>query len=200
MPTLGLALLAFYGLLAFGVRMAVAVWRTGSTGLVAARQLSGLLEWTCGLLFVTAIALCVAGPVLQLAGGVGPIRALDGALTDILGVLLAVVGIAITVVAQFAMGDAWRIGVDQTEQTDLVTHGPFSIVRNPIYAAMIPSLAGIALLAHNPVTIAGALLLAVALELQIRLIEEPHLRRIHGRRYAAYAGRVGRFLPGIGRL
>ena len=94
-------------------------------------------------------------------------------------------GIAITVVAQFAMGDAWRIGVDQTERTDLVTHGPFSIVRNPIYAAMIPSLAGIALLAHDPVTIAGALLLAVALELQIRLIEEPHLRRIHGRRYAA---------------
>jgi protein-S-isoprenylcysteine O-methyltransferase Ste14 len=38
------------------------------------------------------------------------------------------------------------------------------------------------------------------LELQTRLIEEPYLGAIHGERYAAYAARVGRFLPGIGRL
>ena len=84
--------------------------------------------------------------------------------------------------------------------TELVTDGPFSLVRNPIFAAMIPSFLGIALLAPNAVTIAGAILLMVALELQARLVEEPYLSAVHGEQYAAYATQVGRFLPGIGRL
>ena len=68
------------------------------------------------------------------------------------------------------------------------------------FAAMIPAFAGIALLAPNIVTLAGAVLLLVALELHTRLIEEPHLLRVHGEQYTSYAARVGRFLPGIGRL
>ena len=73
-------------------------------------------------------------------------------------------------------------------------------MRNPIYAAMIPSFIGIALLAPNAVTLFGAILLMVALELQTRLVEEPYLTRVHREQYAVYAARVGRFLPGIGRL
>lgn len=114
--------------------------------------------------------------------------------------MLASLGIATTSVAQFAMGDAWRIGVDPAERTELVTDGPFSLVRNPIFAAMIPSFTGIALLVSNAATIAGAALLMVAVELQTRLIEEPYLSRVHGEQYTIYAARVGRFLPGIGRL
>jgi protein-S-isoprenylcysteine O-methyltransferase Ste14 len=199
MPALGLALLVLYGMLAFGVRMLVQVRRTGSSGFKGLRTAAGF-EWVGGLLFVLAVVLCIAGPVLQLAGALSPAEALDGEGASILGVVLASLGIAITSVAQFAMGDAWRIGVDPAEHTGLVTHGPFAVVRNPIYAAMIPSFTGIALLAPNAVTIAGAVLLTVALELQTRLIEEPYLATAHGERYAVYAARVGRFLPAIGRL
>ena len=92
------------------------------------------------------------------------------------------------------------MGVDPGEQTRLVTGGPFALVRNPIYAGMIPFFAGIALLVPNPVTIAGAVLLVVALELQTRRVEEPYLRKVHGASYADYRARVGRFLPGLGRL
>jgi protein-S-isoprenylcysteine O-methyltransferase Ste14 len=42
--------------------------------------------------------------------------------------------------------------------------------------------------------------MTVALELHVRLIEEPYLQRVHGAQYATYAARVGRFIPGIGRL
>jgi len=199
MPALGLALLALYGLLAFGVRMIVQVRRTGSTGFKGLRGTSGL-ERMGGLLFALAVVLCIAGPVLQLADALSSVEALDGTGASILGVLLASLGVTITLVAQFAMGDAWRIGVDPSERTELVTHGPFSLVRNPIFAAMIPAFMGVALLAPNAVTIAGAILLMVALELQTRLIEEPYLFRVHGEPYAAYIVRVGRFLPGIGRL
>ena len=49
-------------------------------------------------------------------------------------------------------------------------------------------------------TLTGAILLMLALELQTRLIEEPYLTRVHGEQYTVYAARVGRFLPGVGRL
>ena len=47
---------------------------------------------------------------------------------------------------------------------------------------------------------AAALLLVVGIQLQVRLVEEPYLSRVHGVRYQAYAARAGRFLPGLGRL
>ncbi|HYB23225.1 MAG TPA: isoprenylcysteine carboxylmethyltransferase family protein [Solirubrobacteraceae bacterium] len=200
MPGLGIALLALYGLLALGVRSAAQLRRTGSTGFRGVRTGAGAVEWLAGSAFVTATVLCLAGSALQLEGALKPIGPLAGAGADVLGALCATAGIALTVAAQFAMGDAWRVGVDPDEHTELVTGGPFAIVRNPIYAAMIPAFAGIALLAPNPVTIAGAILLALALELQTRLIEEPYLLTSHGQRYASYAGQVGRFLPRIGRL
>jgi protein-S-isoprenylcysteine O-methyltransferase Ste14 len=40
----------------------------------------------------------------------------------------------------------------------------------------------------------------VALEIQIRLVEEPYLERVHGDAYRRYATATGRFVPGVGRL
>jgi protein-S-isoprenylcysteine O-methyltransferase Ste14 len=199
MPALALTLLALYGTLAVGVRMAVQVRRTGASGFKGLHDASRA-ERAGGLLFAIAIALFPAGLALELAGVLSPISALDGPLGELLGVLLAAIGVATTLAAQLAMGDAWRIGVDPSEHTELVTTGPFAIVRNPIYAAMIPSFTGIALLAPNLLTILGVALLIAALELQTRLVEEPYLLRLHGERYALYASRVGRLFPGVGRL
>jgi protein-S-isoprenylcysteine O-methyltransferase Ste14 len=200
MPALALALFILYGLLAVGLRIMVQLKRTGSTGFAGLPDVSDSMEWICGLLLVIAVLLGIAGPALELARALSPLKALVGDVADILGVALAALGITSTVAAQFAMGDAWRIGVDGTERTALVTDGPFSIVRNPIFAAMIPAFAGIALLAPNTVTIAGAVVLMVALELQTRFVEEPYLAALHGERYAVYAAKAGRFVPGVGRI
>jgi protein-S-isoprenylcysteine O-methyltransferase Ste14 len=198
-PGLALVLLALYGLLALGLRMLVQLRRTGSTGFKGLSGSPGSIEWTAGVLLAAAIVLCVAGPLLELLDAMGRAEALEGKVGAAIGVALASVGIVLTVAAQFAMGTAWRIGVDPAERTELVTDGPFAVVRNPIYSAMIPAFIGIALLAPNFLTIAGAILVIAALELQTRFVEEPYLARVHGDRYAAYAARVGRFLPGIGR-
>ena len=45
----------------------------------------------------------------------------------------------------------------------------------------------------------GLVALAIAIELQVRCVEEPHLREQHGPAYADYEARVGRFLPSVGR-
>jgi hypothetical protein len=47
--------------------------------------------------------------------------------------------------------------------------------------------------------LATFVLLLLAVELQVRFVEEPYLVRVHGDAYTAYSARVGRFLPGIGR-
>jgi protein-S-isoprenylcysteine O-methyltransferase Ste14 len=40
----------------------------------------------------------------------------------------------------------------------------------------------------------------LGIEMQVRAVEEPYLKRIHGEAYLHYAKRVGRFVPGFGRL
>lgn len=63
-------------------------------------------------------------------------------------------------------------------------------------------LIGIALAAMVPNAIAlfGLVLTVVAIQVQVRAVEEAYLLRAHGDTYTVYAARVGRFLPGLGRL
>jgi protein-S-isoprenylcysteine O-methyltransferase Ste14 len=193
---LALSLLAVYGAVALIGRILLQLGRTGSTGVI---KPSGV-EWLNGALLFGGFALATIGPALAASDSLEPIGALDGRLGHVAGIALAVGGMTITVLSQLAMGNAWRIGVEPSEQTELVTGGPFAIVRNPIYSGMIPFFFGIALLVPSPLTIAGAASVLAALELQTRVVEEPYLLRTHGEAYSGYAARVGRFLPGLGRL
>jgi protein-S-isoprenylcysteine O-methyltransferase Ste14 len=189
-----------FAVLGIGLRAAIQWRRTGTTGLRGLSGEPGSLEWLGGVLFVLGLVFGIAGPVAQQEGTADPIAALDGRAGHVAGAVLAVGGLAATLYAQLAMGREWRIGVDPTERTGLVTGGPFALVRNPIYTAMLTSAVGIALLVPNPVTLAGLATLVAAFEMQTRFVEEPHLRRLHGDAYLAYASRVGRFVPGLGRL
>ncbi len=200
MATLALILYAVYLILAFGIRMLLQLRRTGSSGFHGVGGRPGSLEWLAGIGFSAALLLGAAAPVLALLDIVEPIAALDTTAVHAIGILLAIGGIAATFYAQVAMGSSWRIGIDYEERTRLVTAGPFALVRNPIYAAMLPTALGLTMLVPSWVAIAGLLGLVLALELQVRVVEEPYLLRAHGDAYADYASRVGRFLPGVGRL
>lgn len=200
MSTVALILFAVYFGLAFVVRSVLQRRATGSTGFKGISGKPGSAEWIGGVSFIIAIVLALLAPILAIAHVSSPIDALDGAAGHVLGLVLFAVGLVATLGAQSAMGKSWRIGVDETEQTELVTDGPFAIVRNPIFAAMLPTGLGLVLLAPNVVAVLGFAALVVALELQTRLVEEPYLLRAQGDAYRRYASRVGRFLPGVGRL
>ena len=200
---MAVAALVLYGVslaLTFGVRIAVQLRRTGSTGVHGLPRDASPLERFAGALFVTSLAMGGAAPVLALLGVLEPVSALDHTPVQIAGLVLGVGGIGLTFGAQLAMGDAWRIGVDPEERTELVTDGPFGLVRNPIYSAMIPTVFGLVLMVPNALAIAAIACLVIALELQVRLVEEPYLLRGHGEAYAKYASQVGRFVPGIGMI
>ncbi len=200
MATLALILYGLYLVLAFGLRTLIQLRRTGSTGFHGLGGRPGSAEWTAGVGFTVALLVGAAAPVLALLDLVEPIAVLDTTTAHIAGLLLAVGGIGLTFYAQVAMGASWRIGVDPAERTQLVTTGPFTLVRNPIFAAMLPTALGLTLLVPSWVAIAGLLGLVLALELQVRVVEEPYLLQVHGSTYAAYAAQVGRFVPGVGRL
>ncbi len=200
MAALALILFGFSLFLTFGVRIAVQLRRTGSTGVLGFAADATPLERLAGVLFVVGLAMGAAAPLLAMLGVLDPIAALDGAAGHVIGVVLGVAGVLATFGAQLAMGDAWRVGVDPEERTELVTGGPFGLVRNPIYSAMIPTVFGLALMVPNLLAIAAFLTLVIALELQVRLVEEPYLLQVHGDAYADYAARVGRFVPGLGLL
>ena len=199
MPGLAVLLYVAYLGLAFGLRSWRQWRRTGSTGFKGISGRPGSADWLGGVLFVLALALGFAAPVLDLTGLVDPIAPLDDHAVHAIGAVLAVSGIALTLYAQNAMGSSWRIGVDESERTGLVTDGPFAVVRNPIFAAMLPTSLGLGLLVPNVPALLAVAALFVALELQTRAVEEPYLLRTHGAVYADYAGRVGRFVPGVGR-
>ena len=197
---LALGLYALYGSLAFGLRSWLQLRRTGSSGFKGISGRPGSLEWIAGVLFVVAIAVGVIAPILDVTDVVEPLGALDSAGIRATGIAIFIVGLVGTLYAQIVMGDSWRIGVDEGERTALVTDGPFAVVRNPIFAAMLPTSLGLALLVPNVVALGGFLALLLALEIQVRLVEEPYLRSAHGEAYGRYAARVGRFVPGLGRL
>jgi len=198
MPELALILWLVYFATAIVGRAALQYRRTGSTGLIGVKAAPGSPEWFGGVLFAVAIVAGVAAPVLDLTGVIDAYERLDTEGVHIAGLAIFALGLAGTIASQLAMGASWRVGVDESERTELVTSGLFSVVRNPIYSAMIAAFAGLALLVPGPVSFGSVVLLVIALQMQTRLVEEAHLRRLHGVAYTDYASRVGRFLPGLG--
>ncbi|MCP3984420.1 MAG: isoprenylcysteine carboxylmethyltransferase family protein [bacterium] len=115
-----------------------------------------------------------------------------------LGLGIAAAGVALVAAAQHEMGASFRIGIDD-QDTALVEDGLFAIVRNPIFSGLGVLLGGMFVAVPCPGSL-GIWGVAVAtIAMQTRL-EERHLLAHHGEAYRSYASRVGRFLPGVGRL
>jgi protein-S-isoprenylcysteine O-methyltransferase Ste14 len=163
------------------------------------RDRRGSPQWWARLISAIGVVVATAAPLASLAGLPG-LEPFDNPALASLGVFLVVLGIAGTVATQWVMGDSWRGDVDPDARTALITRGPFRFVRNPILTATAITGVGLALMVPN--VLAGVMLgcFLAAQQIQVRLVEEPYLLRVHGEAYRAYASRTGRFVPWIGRL
>jgi protein-S-isoprenylcysteine O-methyltransferase Ste14 len=176
-------------------------WRaTGSTGYRGISGQPGSLHWWGGVLFVLAVILGAAAPILILTNVTSVPAGLQRPALAGTGMAVAFAGIAVTLAAQRQMGASWRIGVDAGERTDLVTGGLFAHIRNPIFTGMLAVTLGLAGMVPSIVSLLALACLLAAVQIQVRGIEEPYLLATHSTAYQAYAARAGRFLPGIGRL
>jgi len=175
--------------LALFVRPLLLRLRTGKWGFNGLSGRVGSLEWWGGATFILSIVLTPIALALPAAESPSFSAALA----------LALFGLGFTLFAQSGMGTSWRIGVDATERTALVTSGLFAFLRNPIFTGMLAFAFGLAGLWPNVASLAAAVALFVAVELQVRFVEEPYLRATHGEAWVRWAARTGRFVPFVGR-
>ena len=183
-------------LLIFGFRISLQYGRTrdhglrlGKQGATASGQAATAMQAVAlfGVLVMTVLDSFSLLPGQLALGAVGATT----------GVAICALATAITMISQYQMGDAWRIGVDASEKNELVVGGMFSVSRNPIYSGMLMLGIGFIVLVPHILMLLFALLSFMGFDLQVRKVEEPYLRSVHGERYEIYCQRVGRYLPRI---
>ena len=126
------------------------------------------------------------------------------ALSGVAGVVFAVVTVGIAAASGWlieasvrTLGKQWAMRARLVEGHQLITHGPYSYIRNPIYTGMLGMLIAtglatehwMALLIALPIFVAGTVI-------RIRT-EEKLLRAQFGPQFEEYASRVPAVLPGI---
>ena len=189
-----------FALLAFVGRAWLQYHQTGDHGFRGFSGRIGSAEWFGGVLLTLGAFASLLALVAELGDSAPRFRLFLPTAARLGGLALMVLGAMFTLVAQVEMGSSWRVGVDSTEATELVTTGLFRWVRNPIFAAMLLVFLGLVLAVPNLIAFFGLVASLAGIELQVRGVEEPYLTRIHGERYLSYAQRVGRFVPGLGRI
>jgi len=193
--------LVFFGL-GIGVRAWLHARRYGSTGVVLFRggtpseRLLGALALLVPVALLAQATLAVVAPERVHAVAAEPVARL----LRPLGAALLFGGSLLMFAAQLDLGASWRIGLERERARALVTSGLYRYSRNPIYLFMGAAFVGFALLLPTwplLLILAGG---AIGWRVWVIRVEEPHLLAIYGDAYRAYAARVGRFLPWMGRL
>jgi protein-S-isoprenylcysteine O-methyltransferase Ste14 len=110
------------------------------------------------------------------------------------GTALTILGYAATLWCYAAMGNAWRIGVDRNEKTELITSGPYHWIRHPIYSFQSLMLLGVIFLLPSLASLFFFLLHLVCVRLKSN-DEESYLLITHGQLYKDYQGKTGRLIP-----
>jgi len=81
----------------------------------------------------------------------------------------------------------------------LVVRGLYNYTRNPMYLGVLTTILGWAVLFREARILLYALCIGMCFHLFVVAYEEPHLRKVFGRSYAEYCGRVRRWLPSSSR-
>lgn len=197
MPWLAAALMSAFLMIAFPVRAAIQRRRYGRPSSPRPATPRPRVWRIADVLFFAGMALLLAGPVLEIAGSLDPLLESRPS-TTVAAVGFHAFAIALLAWAQETMGLTWRPAIAPIDGGELVTAGPFRLVRNPNYVAMLAAGLGTVLLASDPVAIAGWLTLLTSLMLTARFEEGP-LEARFGDAYREYAARVGRLFPGAGK-
>ena len=174
---------------------------TGDYGFRGVSGRTGSLEWFGGVLLTLGALGALAALVAELWVGAPRFLIVLPAAVRLAGLALMVLGVVLTLVAQVEMGSSWRVGVDSTETTELVTTGLFGWVRNPIFTGMLAVCPRVG--AGRAERIAAVALAAALAGVEIHVRDSggaiPHSR---ARRSVSSvcASESAAFVPGLGRI
>ncbi len=170
------------------VNAAVIKKRTGSSpSLKPKRNLDYVLWLAWGLI----IGLWAASPWLQ---GIGP-ELFQFSSAAIIGLVLVALGFIGTWWCYITLGNAWSISVNKGKTNELITNGPYKLVRHPIYSLQWLIILGCFLILPGIPLLASLVILTVAMHWKAGY-EEKALGEVFGDAYAEYRKSSGRFFPG----
>ena len=111
------------------------------------------------------------------------------------GLCLLLIGLNMVVAALSLkdLGDSWRVGVIQEQQTELIDSGIYSVTRNPYFLAYLLMFAAYTVLLQNLILLALSFIGFFMVHAMI-LKEEAYLESVHGQAYLDYKYRVSRYL------
>lgn len=147
------------------------------------------VPWPPILLFFMVAAAVLLGRLAPL-----PWPGLSDLPARVIGIGFGAAGIVLLVTAVLTLRRHGTTVQPNMGATTLVTSGPFSFFRNPIYLADILILFGIAEITMNIWFVIGALVFGVLVTWFAILPEEQHLERRFGRAYLDYKAKTRRWL------
>jgi protein-S-isoprenylcysteine O-methyltransferase Ste14 len=109
-------------------------------------------------------------------------------------VALTLAGLLFCVWARVYLGRNWSGTVTLKEDHELVTGGPYRLVRHPIYTGLLLAVVGSAAARGNLAAAAAIVLTAAALWRKLRM-EESWMREQFGAHYQSYSRRVAALIP-----
>ena len=114
--------------------------------------------------------------------------------TTVLAATLCVLSYFFTTRCWMKMGQDWSMAVEPDKETKLITDGPFSSVRHPIYALSLALMISSVFVVTNV-----PMLIVAAIHCSLLVIkswnEERYLTQLHGQEYVDYLNRTNRFVP-----
>ena len=111
-----------------------------------------------------------------------------------LGVAVTLAGLLFAVWARVHLGRNWSRSVTIKQDHELITTGPYAVVRHPIYTGILTGLLGTAIALSQVRGIIVLALFFLAFWLKLRM-EEQWMRSQFGEAYAAYAQQTAALVP-----
>jgi protein-S-isoprenylcysteine O-methyltransferase Ste14 len=144
--------------------------------------------WRTRLTGVSAIAVFLVAGVLRTGS-----LAVHSVVAESIGAVLVAGGLALAVWARLHLGRNWGMPMTQRAEPELITSGPYRLVRHPIYTGLLTAILGTALVNNLLGLIVVAVL--VAYFYYCGTVEERNLTATFPMAYPEYASRTKMLIP-----
>jgi protein-S-isoprenylcysteine O-methyltransferase Ste14 len=112
---------------------------------------------------------------------------------EMIGTFLISIGLIFSTVASLNLGRSWRVGVNTSEKTELVTHGIYKFSRNPYFLFYDMVLIGLSLSSQSMLVIVFSTMTIIMFHVLI-IKEEKYLENMHGIDYRNYKKQTRRYI------
>ncbi|HVS79753.1 MAG TPA: isoprenylcysteine carboxylmethyltransferase family protein [Candidatus Paceibacterota bacterium] len=170
------------------------VWAVTSFGIK--KSVGGWGRWLAVRAILLAVIFAVLGNKIFTGDSVHMSRASGPANIPlgVIGVLLCMAGIGFAIWARKHLGKNWGMPMSIKEKPDLVTTGPYTYVRHPIYTGMLLALAGSAIVGGQWEWLVPAALFAAYFVYSAK-VEEKNMSKIFPDQYPEYKKRSKMLIP-----